>query len=161
MNRTKKRTMLLLGLAMLAGIPGGAIVARAQEADAKTAGASKAADTSADTELAKQMEVIDEGLKKLRRTLRKPDSNKESLETITQIQAAAVASKGMTPAKAAKLPEAERQKFVAAYRKDMAAMIVQLLNMEIAVLEGNNDKANEIHKSMKQIEDEGHKKYEE
>jgi len=43
----------------------------------------------------------------------------------------------------------------------MAAMIVQLLNMEIAVLEGNNDKANEIHKSMKQIEDEGHKKYEE
>jgi soluble cytochrome b562 len=107
------------------------------------------------------MEIIDEGLKKLRRTLRKPDTNKESLEIINQVQAAAVASKALTPAKAAKMPEAERQKFVAGYRKDMAAMIVQLLNMEIAVLDGNNDKANEIHKSMKQIEDEGHKKYEE
>jgi len=155
MMRTKKRTILLLGLALLAGVPGGMSVGLAQDEDAKKASASK------DTELAKQMEIIDEGLKKLRRTLRKPDQNKESLEIINQVQAAAVASKAQTPVKAAKMPEAERQKFVMAYRKDMAAMIVQLLNMEIAVLEGNNDKANEIHKSMKQIEDEGHKKYEE
>jgi hypothetical protein len=155
MIRTKKRTILLLGLALLAGVPGGMTVCLAQDEDAKKATASK------DTELAKQMEIIDEGLKKLRRTLRKPDQNKESLEIINQIQAAAVASKAQTPAKAAKMPEAERQKFVMAYRKDMAAMIVQLLNMEIAVLEGNNDKANEIHKSMKQVEDEGHKKFEE
>ncbi len=155
MIRTKKRTILLLGLALLAGVPGGVTVCLAQDEDAKKASASK------DTELAKQMEIIDEGLKKLRRTLRKPDQNKESLEIINQIQAAAVASKAQVPAKAAKMPEAERQKFVMAYRKDMAAMTVQLLNMEIAVLEGNNDKANEIHKSMKRIEDEGHEKYEE
>ena len=160
MKRTKTGLMMLLGLAVLAGIPGGVALGLAQDEtkqdEAKTAGAK-----TTDTELAKQMEIIDEGLKKLRRSLRKPDTNKESLETISQVQAAAVASKALTPAKAAKLPDAERQKFVAAYRKDMAAMIVQLLNMEIAVLEGNNDKAMEIHKKMKDIEDEGHKKYEE
>lgn len=155
MTRSKKRTMVLLGLALLVGAPGGVAVSLAQDDEAKKASATK------DTELAKQMEIIDEGLKKLRRTLRKPDQNKESLEIINQIQAAAVASKAQTPVKAAKLPDAERQKFVLAYRKDMAAMIVQLLNMEIAVLEGNNEKANEIHKSMKKIEDEGHEKYEE
>ena len=156
MNRTKTG-MVLLALALLAGLPGGVAVTLGQEEQA----AADKAKASTDTELAKQMEIIDEGLKKLRRTLRKPDQNKDSLEIINQIQAAAVACKALPPAKAAKLPEAERQKFVMAYRKDMAAMIVQLLNMEIAVLEGNNDKANEIHKGMKKIEDEGHEKYEE
>src|SRR5215210_658471 len=65
-----------------------------------------------DTELAKQMEVIDEGMKKLRRTLRKAESNKESLEWIEKIDKAAAKSKDLVPALAAKKPEADRAKFV-------------------------------------------------
>ena len=87
MNRTKKGMTLLLGLALLAGVQGVTAVARAQDEEAKKASA------SSDTELAKQMEVIDEGLKKLRRTLRKPDNNKDSLEIINQVQAAAASGR--------------------------------------------------------------------
>jgi hypothetical protein len=154
MNRTTTRTLLLLGAALLMGVPGGAAVSRAQDE-------AKRESKAGDTELAKHMEVVEEGMKKLRRSLRKPDTNAESLETLGKIQAATVASKSLTPAKAAKIPEAERQKFVTAYRKDMAKMLNAFIDMEVAVLDGDNAKAMEIHKKMKEIEDEGHKKYEE
>src|SRR4051794_34331441 len=118
MKHMTKRTLLAVALSGLLGLPAGlgiqtarAAVAAAQ--DEKESKEKKVADL--DTELAKQMEVIDGGMKKLRRSLRKAESNKESLETIEKVHAAAVKSKDMVPARAAKVPEAERAKFVAAY----------------------------------------------
>jgi soluble cytochrome b562 len=112
-----------------------------------------------DTELAKQMEVIDEGMKKLRRTLRKAESNKESLEWIEKIEKASTKSKDLIPALAAKKPEAERAKFVESYKKDMETFIKGVGEMKAAVQEGKNDKAQEVYKSLKTQEDKGHEKY--
>jgi soluble cytochrome b562 len=105
------------------------------------------------------MEVIEEGMKKLRRSLKKADENPASLEAIAKMQTAAVASKALTPAMAATLPEADRAKFAQAYRKDMAAMIADVCQMEIALLDGDNAKAQELHKKLGEHEDAGHKKY--
>ena len=112
-----------------------------------------------DTELAKQMEVIDEGMKKLRRTLRKADSNAESLEWIDKIEKASAKSKDLVPAMAAKIPEAERAKWVENYKKDMDVFIKAVGEMKAAVKAGKNDQAQEVYKTLKTHEDKGHEKY--
>ena len=114
---------------------------------------------AADTELAKHMEEPEDHLKKLRRSLRKAEENAESLQHIDKALEEAVECKALLPAKAARVPEAERAQFVNNYRKDMVAVIMDLCQMELAVLEGNNDRAQEIHKGLKTKEDEGHEKY--
>jgi soluble cytochrome b562 len=134
--------------------PVAAMAAAAQE---KEGGEKKVKDL--DTELAKQMEVIDESMKKLRRTLRKPESNKESLELIDKVEKAATKSKDLVPALAAKKPEADRPKFVENYKKDMDAFIKSVGEMKAAVQAGQNDKAQEVYKSLKTQEDKGHEKY--
>jgi hypothetical protein len=156
MKQLRKRTIAAVMLAALVGAPAGVGVnlARAAAQDDKE---KKVADL--DTELAKQMEVIDSGMKKLRRSLRKPESNKESLETIEKVHAAAVKSKDMIPAMAAKQPEAKRAEWVAAYKKDMEAMIKTVEEMRDAVKDNKNDKAQELHASLKKQEDKGHEKY--
>src|SRR4051794_12110155 len=157
MKQLRNRTIAVVMLSALVGAPSGMKLARAAAQDEKEQKEKKVADL--DTELAKQMEVIDSGMKKLRRSLRKPESNKESLETIEKIHAAAVKSKDMTPAMAAKIPEAKRAEWVAAYKKDMEATIKTIEEMLDAVKDGKNDKAQELHKTIKTQEDKGHEKY--
>jgi hypothetical protein len=157
MKQLRNRTIaVVVMLSALVGAPSGMKLARAAAAqDEKTE--KKVADL--DTELSKQMEVIDSGMKKLRRSLRKPESNKESLETIEKVHAAAVKSKDMTPAMAAKIPEAKRAEWVAAYKKEMEATIKTIEEMRDAVKDNKNDKAQELHKTIKTQEDKGHEKY--
>ena len=113
------------------------------------------------TGLDDQMENIDEAMSKLRRTIRKAELNNDSLKLLTDLQQAAVACKAMVPAKAAKLPESQRAPFIAAYRKDMAELVISLSQMEIAILNGDNTKAQDIYKQLKTMEDKGHDKYKE
>jgi soluble cytochrome b562 len=114
-----------------------------------------------DTELAKQMEIVQDHQKKLRKTIKNASDNAASLDALSHMQAATVACKALVPAKAASVPEAERAKFVAGYRKEMAAMLEHLCKIETAVLEGDNAKAEELFKGLKKIEDDGHEKYSE
>ena len=114
-----------------------------------------------DTELAKQMEVMQDAQKELRKSVKSADGNATSLEALTKYQQATIAAKALVPAKAAKMPEAEKAKFVAAYRKDMAALLVHLTQIETAVLDGDNAKAEELFKGLKKIEDDGHEKFSE
>lgn len=150
-----KRSALLLVLsALLVAAPVVTRVARAAAQDEKE---KKVKDL--DTELAKQMEVIDESMKKLRRSLRKPESNAESLQLIEKMEAAANKSKDLIPAMAAKIPEAERAKWVENYKKDMETFIKTVGEMKAAVKDNKNDKAQELYKTLKTQEDKGHEKY--
>ena len=156
MNRFKLSVFALpvVAAALAAGffaLPAGAA---AQEKDDD-----KSTVKNLDTPLAKQMEIIDESMKKLRRTLRKTESNADSLVLIEKMEKACVASKDLVPAMASKVPEAERAKWVEAYKKDMEATIKTVGEMKAAVKANNNDKANELYKTLKQHEDKGHEKY--
>lgn len=113
----------------------------------------------ADTELAKQMEKIDSAMKKLRRSLRQKEQNAQSLELVAQMQAAALACKGMTPAMAPTIPEAQRAKWLGDYRKQMAQLLSEMANLEVALLDGDNEKAQQIHKKLGEMEDAGHEKF--
>jgi len=120
---------------------------------------SAAEEKKAKTELHKQMEQIDTGMKKLRRTLRKKESNPESLEWISKIEQAAIISKQMTPSRAATLPADQQPQFVVAYRKRMAQLVGEMLKMETALLDDDNAKAQDVFKELKTIEEDGHDKF--
>ena len=149
MNRGRRASLplLLLLAALFAAAP--ALL---------TPGVAMAAD---DTELAKQMEVIQDEQKALRKSIKSAGDNAASLEALTKMQQATIASKALVPAKAAEMPEAERAKFVAAYRKDMAAMLEHLCKIETALLDNDNAKAEQLFKGLKKIEDDGHEKFSE
>lgn len=119
----------------------------------------EAAPEQKDTELAKQMEQIQDNMKKLRKSVKSASDNATSLELLTKIQQATVASKAQTPARAAQVPEAERPKFVAEYRKAMASLLQELCKIETAILDGDNAKAEELFKTLKKVEDDGHEKF--
>ena len=111
------------------------------------------------SELNNTMEEMDDAMKKLKRTIRKAESNKESLKLISEIQKQSLLCKEMTPTKTEKLPEADREKFVKAYRKEMAGVIIDLCTMEQAILDGDNAKAQETYKALVEREDKGHDQF--
>src|SRR4051812_46647314 len=111
MNRLRTTTLAALLGAFTLGAPA---VVFFNSAPAARAAEDKKGDhkKGEDTELQKQMEVIDESMKKLRKTLRKSEENAESLKTIADLKKACVACKEQTPAMASTIPEAERARFV-------------------------------------------------
>ena len=111
------------------------------------------------SELNNEMEEMDETFKKLKRSIRKPEQNEASLKLIQDLQARAIASKAMIPKKSAKVPEADRAKFVTAYRKEMAGVIIDFCQLEQAILDGDNPKAQELYKAIVEREDKDHDQF--
>ena len=111
------------------------------------------------SELHKKMELIDEGMKKLKRTLRKSDQNETSLKVIGEIMELATVCRDMTPSHAEKLKDADRKKFVDEYRASMTKLIDTMELMKKAVAAGDNDKAKELRTTLKDMEDDGHDKF--
>ena len=162
MSRNHLSRWVLLAAAAFVAVPAlpfTALTPTARAADDSSEGGSKKKKEGKETELQKHMEVIEAAMKKLRRSLPKSDQNAESLKQIADIQKAAKACVDLIPAMAATVPAGERDKFVAAYKKDMEAFIGEVGKMEQAVKDGKNDQAVEIHKKLKELEDTGHEKY--
>ncbi len=113
------------------------------------------------TELHHRMKDMDDAMKKLRGTLKSADKNAQSLELIAKIEQLGLTCKALVPSKAATLPEADRPKFIAAYRKDMALVIAEVCKMEMAVLDGDNAKAQESFDALKDQEEKSHDQFNE
>jgi translation initiation factor 2B subunit (eIF-2B alpha/beta/delta family) len=153
MNCLKPALLALVTASMLA-LPLASVSHRAMADEPK-----KTEEKVKKSELNNQMEDMDDAMKKLRRSIRKADQNEASLKLLAEIQEKAVACKSMTPTKTEKLPEADRAKFVLAYRKEMAAVIIDLCQMEQALLDGDNAKAQEIYKAIGVREDKDHDQF--
>ena len=111
------------------------------------------------TALASQMEVVEQGLRKLRRSVRDPERNTESFELLAGMQRAALESKSERPVMTDRVPEAERDAFLADYRKDMIALLEGLLAIEKSLLDGDTRAAREHTKRVAAMEDSGHDKF--
>src|SRR6476646_189212 len=105
------------------------------------------------SELRKQMSQIDEAMKKLKRTIRKAESDKESLELIVKVEQIAITCKQMSPPIPATIAAPQREKYVAEYRKQMAGFLSDVCQMEAAILGGDHDRAHEIYTKLKDDED--------
>jgi len=112
-----------------------------------------------DTPLAQQMERIDAALHMLKRGVRDPAQRDACLTEITNAQQACLAAKLLTPKMAPTVPEADRPAFVRDFRKGVAALLVEFTNLEVAVLDGETERAVALHKKLESMEDEGHNRF--
>ena len=109
--------------------------------------------------LHQEMERIERGLKKIRRDAKDATKNATTLEAVLDMQDAVAKSKLMTPPITEKKPEADRAAFGRDYRKQMIAVAKDLLDLELALLDGDQAKAQELVKKVSDAEDSGHEKF--
>jgi Sec-independent protein translocase protein TatA len=123
--------------------------------------AARAADAkkSGDSELGKAMEDMGKALKAIKKNVKDPTKNEESLKLVAKCQQDALTSKGLPPAMLAKVPEADKAKTLVGYKKMMADTIATLCKLEAQLLENKNEEAAETIKALKVLEDDGHEKY--
>lgn len=112
-----------------------------------------------ETRLMAHMERMEQALDTLRRSLREPAENAKSLDLVQEMLEAALASRRETPKMTASLPEGERAAFVLEYRKQMVRLAGALLDLEVALLDGNHEEALKVYKNLKKMEEAGHERF--
>ncbi len=112
-----------------------------------------------DTELAKQMEQLEDLLRSMRKNLRAEGSQSEALAALVEIEGLALACKALTPEAAAKLPEAERAAFVGAYRRTMVDFLMRQLELEAALLDGDASAVQAAFERLRAMEDSSHERF--
>ncbi len=114
------------------------------------------ADDDEDTPLAKEMSVLSKSLKKLR----KAETTEEKIKLVHAAQASTIKSLEYIPEMFAQIKDAkEKAKATADYKRLMGLTYVDLCALEIAYLEGDEDKADELKSKLKGLKKEGHRKY--
>ena len=112
-----------------------------------------------ETELAGHMEVIEDTVKLLRKSLKEPLARADALQAIAEIQALTLKCKLLTPAAAQKLPEAEREAFVTAFRRTMVDFLTRQLELEAALLDGDAERAKTAFERFREMEDSAHERF--
>jgi soluble cytochrome b562 len=127
-----------------------------------TAPFARAADKDkGDSPLEDEMIAANKALKTLKTQITDASKNASSLQLIGEMQKHFVAAKDMEPLRSKKVPEGERAKFLADYRKAMINLLSEMLKLESAVLDNKNDDASAILKNLTKIKSDGHDKFQE
>jgi soluble cytochrome b562 len=105
------------------------------------------------------METISKNLKKLGKQIGDGSQRDSSLQLLDKIQNAVKRARTFTPAKAEKIPEAERPQFVADFQKKLDELLVQFEKISGALRDGNTDEAQTLFAGLKQIKRDGHEKF--
>lgn len=111
------------------------------------------------TELGEHMDRMSGAFRKLRRQAGDPAHNAASLELVSEMREAAGAAEKLVPAKASDLPEAERVKFTAAYRKQMGRLLAQLKDIAAAFEAGDNAAAQKRIGELADFQKASHREY--
>jgi len=144
-----RKTNLLALIALLAFAFTAAPFARAAEEKKK----------GTDSPLGKEMEDLGKAIKALRKSVKDPAKNADSLKLVETAEKAATASKDMKPAMIEKAPEADRAKLVEGYKKAMDGVIETLGTLKKQLKDNKNEDAQETMKKLKDLEESGHEKY--
>lgn len=102
---------------------------------------------------------VNRAVRRLRRQIADDSKKEANLALITTIQEALVVSKRYSPSALEVVPEAERPAFLVGYRKVLIETIRALLDLEMAVLEGDTESAQKHFDRMRELERAGHLKY--
>ncbi len=112
-----------------------------------------------ETELAQQMEKLEDQLKPLRKHLRPDGSRADALTALVEIQRLSLACKTLVPEIAAKLPESERAVLVTAYRRTMVDFLLRQLELEGALLDGDEAAIEAAVDRFREMEDSAHERF--
>ncbi|MBC8008611.1 MAG: hypothetical protein H7067_00765 [Burkholderiales bacterium] len=111
------------------------------------------------TPLEDQMSAMRGAFNKLRKQIADPASNASSLELVAKLLAASEKSVTEIPARAEKVPEAERAQFVADYQAKMKEFVAEVQKLEAALKAGDNTEAAAVLAKLGAMQKEGHKAY--
>ncbi|MSU71907.1 MAG: hypothetical protein EXS43_06140 [Opitutus sp.] len=119
----------------------------------------RAAEKETSTELEDKMDEINGAYRKLGRQVADAAKNADSLKQIGIIRTNATAAMKLDPKKMKEVPAADRAKFKADYQAKMKAFVADLDKLEAAFKAGKNDEAANILKTLKQVQEDGHKEF--
>jgi len=106
-----------------------------------------------------EMEAMNKAIRTLNKTIADPKKLDANLAAVNELQLHTVACKGMVPKTAATQPAADKDKFIAEYRKQITEVLKTELELEQQLIAGDNAKAAETVKSLRSLEKEGHKQF--
>lgn len=112
-----------------------------------------------ETELDGKMDDMNGAFRKLRRQINDASANASSLELVAKLRKASEESAKLVPEKAAKLPEAERAKFVADYEAKMKEFIAEVDKLKAALEVGKNEEAAAVLNKLGSLQKSGHREF--
>jgi len=109
--------------------------------------------------LADHMDTINSAVKKLRRSVKNADMNKDSVEVAKGASAAALKCIEIEPDIAKKVPAAEKEKFIAEYKKQMKELSDTFSDMAKLLGENKNEDAEKLVAKLLDQKKKGHDQF--
>jgi len=106
-----------------------------------------------------QMKRVEEAMRLLRRSIRKPQARADSVGHVQECQEGFLLAKAMTPLLLANIPEAEQSAFKRDFRLAVIEAMEAFLDLERALLEERDDDARELYKKARALEDPAHERF--
>ena len=156
-NRKMLAVLAMLGLVCVA-IP----TLRADDDDAPKRPAPPAAGApgAAKVSLEAEMKAMGRDYRTIRQQVKDSTKNASTLAALADLELHTVIAKAAIPRTATTMPTEDQKKEKATdYRKDMADLVRTELDMEDALLSGDNDKAAKISDTMHKLEESGHQNF--
>ncbi len=118
-----------------------------------------AAEEQEATPMEVQMERVEDAMRTLRRSIRKPEARADSLAHVQECQEGLLLSKELDPIMLPRVPEAEQAAFKRDFRLGMIEALEAYLELERALLEERDDDARELYKKASGLEDPAHERF--
>jgi soluble cytochrome b562 len=112
-----------------------------------------------DSPLGTAMEDLGKAIKALRKSVKDPAKNADSLKLVETAEKAAIASRDMKPAVVEKAPKDKQAELLDGYKKGMDGVIAELGKLKQQIKDNKNEDASETLKKLKDLEEAGHEKY--
>ena len=95
----------------------------------------------------------------LRKQIKDPAQKDSSLQLVKDMEDHAAKAKTFDPSKSQGIPEADREKFLADYRKSMDGLSDQFQKLQAQIKDGKLDEASAALDEIQNTKREGHKKF--
>jgi soluble cytochrome b562 len=112
-----------------------------------------------ETELGAKMDKMGGAFRALRRQIKDPSKNADSLAKVAAIKENAIASMKLDPAMKASIPADKQKKFVADYQAKMKEFIALTEKLEAALKANNNAEAEKLTGQMADAQKKGHQEF--
>ncbi len=110
----------------------------------------------AETELGQKMDKMGGAFRALRRQIKDPAKNADSLAKVATIKQMAIESVKLDPAMKASIPADKQKKFVADYQAKMKEFVTLTEKLEAALKANNNEEAEKLCGQMADAQKKGH-----
>ena len=112
-----------------------------------------------DTQLAKEMKIVNKSLRTLKRQVADASKKSENLELLATIKKGLDASTKLEPAKTKDIPAGEKAAYIEKYKKQMADLGKSFDEVEAAIKADKPDDAKKAFEKLSEQKEKGHKDF--